>query len=149
MRQHGLRRTVFHYGFSVIRRFAPFEVLCLFTADGEPTGNGQVPGYVTREVTLEEFEIGTTTLRGNHDHSSVFQRGDRCFANAVGEKIVGYTLYARRSSRILKDLELHFPEGFEYGYASYTDPDHRGKGLALARSDTRKWADRRSGLELR
>jgi hypothetical protein len=63
----------------------------------------------------------------------------------MGRDIVGYTLYSGPPARLKKDLEMQFPEGLNYGYASYTDPAHRGKGLALDRSDAKKRADRERG----
>jgi hypothetical protein len=63
---HGLGRTLVHYAFTVIRRFAPCEISWVFAADGTPTGDGHVEGYVSREVTLAEFEAGTVSLLGDH-----------------------------------------------------------------------------------
>jgi hypothetical protein len=65
----------------------------------------------------------------------------------MGRDIAGYTLFTGHRARLNKDLELQFPEGLDYSYGSYNDPPHRGKGLALARGDTKKRAQRERGAK--
>lgn len=45
---HGLGRTLVHYAFIVIPRFAPCEISWVFAADGTPTGAGHVEGFCER-----------------------------------------------------------------------------------------------------
>lgn len=144
VRRHGLPATLFHYGFSAVRKVTSCSILRVFTADEQPVGDGQVPGYVTRELTLEDLESESLDPHNTQDVRSALQRGHRCFANLVDRTIVGHTLYASRTGPSWDGHELVIPAGFDYAYHSYTDPEHRGKRLTLARADTRKHTDRRN-----
>lgn len=146
VRRHGLPATLVHYGFSAVRKVAPCSILRVFTADGRPSGDGQVPGYVTRELTLEDLESESLDPHNTQDVRSALQRGHRCFANLVDQTIVGHTLYASDTGPVWNDHELVIPAGFDYGYNSHTDPEHRGKRLTLARADTRKHTNRKNGV---
>ena len=148
-KRHGFYRTALVYLFKVLRRLVDFEVMRVYVAEGSPTKRPEVPDYVTRCVTDAEYEVGIKAFEGDHERKWAFERGDRCFANLHGDHMVGYTFYGLYSTVVRAGLEFRFPDTLIYGHASFTEPTHRGRGLALARSNTRKRVDQEAGIERR
>ena len=144
--RHGLLATTVHYGFVALRKVTPCEILRVFVADGTPVGDGQVSGYVTRELTLEEAHGHSITLPRTPDFAAAIKRGDRCFVNIFERRVVGHTFTSPQAIPIHPGLSLGIPPEFDYSYGSYTAPEHRGKRLTLARSDSRKIANQKNGL---
>ena len=119
----------------------------VYVAEGSPTQIPEVPDYVTRCVTEAEYEAGIKAFEGHHQRKWAFDRGDRCFANFHGDQMVGYTFYSLYSTVVRAGLEFRFPDTLIYVYAGFTEPTHRGRRLALARSNTRKRLDQEAGIE--
>ncbi len=148
-KRHGFHRTGLVYLFRVLRRLVDFDVMRVYVADGSPTKSPEVPGYVTRCITDAEYEVGIKAFEGDHQRMSAFERGDRCFANFHGDDMVGYTFYSLCSTVVRTGVEFQFPDTLIFAYAGFTEPTHRGRRLALARSNTRKRVDQKAGIERR
>lgn len=144
--RHGFYRTALVYLFKGLRRLVNFDVMRVYVADGSPTKSPEMPNYVTRQVTDAEYEVGIKALEGGHERKWAFERGDRCFANFHGDRMVGYTFYSRCSTVVNTGLEFRFPDTLIFAYAGFTEQTHRGRRLALARSNTRKRVDQETGM---
>jgi hypothetical protein len=142
VRRHGVRQTAVTYGCAVLRKLVDFEVLRVETIETGPPLDASVEDcYVTREVEADEFFRDPENVGEGRPGRDAFDAGDRCFANLLAGTIVGYTFYGTRATRIRPGLILRVPEGTLYSYASYTQPAHRGKRLAFARSNARRQVD--------
>lgn len=149
MKRHGLYRTALSYSITFLQRLVDFQFMRVYMAEGPPREIPEIPDYITRCITETEYEAGIAAFRGDHQRKWAFERGDRCFANFHGDHMVGYTFYSTHSTLIRTGLELRFPDTFIYGYAGFTEPSHRGRRLALARSNMRRRVDWEMGIERR
>lgn len=143
---HGFPWTAAHYGFRALRKVTACEILRVFVSDGSPVGDGQVEGYVTRELMPDEVQGCPLILPQGQEFAAAMAGGARCFVNIFGHRVVGYTFYSRQSVPLRPGLSLTIPPECDYSHGSYTAPDHRGKGLAMARADSRKIADRQAAV---
>lgn len=148
-KRHGFYGTALACSFAALRRVIDFGVMRVYLAPGWPTKTVDVPGYVTRCATEAEYEAGPRAFEGDHQRKWAFERGDRCFANFRGDQMVGYTFYGLHSTVVRPGSEVQFPDTLIYAYAGFTQPTHRGRRLALARSNMRKMVDQDAGAERR
>lgn len=148
-KRHGVYRTILAYSFTILQRLVDFEVMRVYVAQGSPTMRSEAPDCLTRCVTEAEYEAGIKALEGDHDRRWAFDRGDRCFANFHGDKMVGYTFYGLSATVVRAGLEFRFPDTLIYAYASFTEPTHRGRRLSLVRANTRKRVDQEAGIQRR
>ena len=147
--RHGFYRTTLAYSSTALRRLVDVEFMRVYVAEESPTTGPEAADYVTRCVTDTEYGAGAKAFQGEHQRKWAFDRGDRCFANFDGDQMVGYTFYGLHSTVVSDDLEFRFPEKLIYAYASFTQPAHRGRRLALARANMRKFVDQEAGNERR
>lgn len=147
VKHRGLLRTGFVYMLRALRRLINFDVMVVETAAGGPTGSPLVEPYVTRQITADEYRQGIRLLGEEHERPWAFDREDRCFANLLDSRLVGYQFYANQSTTIRAGLEFGFPDSLTYVYASFTHSDHRGQRLAQSRADARRHADQAQGIE--
>lgn len=145
--RHGILRTGFVYAIDAIRRLLDADLMLVETASEEPTGLPDVEPYVTRQVTADEYRRAAQWLGEGHERLWAFDRGDRCFANLLDSRLVGYQFYARSFTIVRPGLSFRFPDVLTYAYASFTHPDHRGRRLAESRTNARRHADRAQGIE--
>ena len=143
--RHGFYRTTLAYSFTALRRLVDVEFMRVYVAEESPMRGPEASHYVTRCVTDTEYEEGVKAFEGEHHRKWAFDRGDRCFANFDGDQMVGYTFYGLHSTVASGGLEFRFPEKLIYSYAAFTQPAHRGRRLALARSNMRKSVDQEAG----
>lgn len=147
VKRHGFSRTVFVYVFKALRRLIDFDLMQVENLARGATRTPEVGSYITREVTWDEYKRASQWLGDGHERSWAFERGDRCFANLLDSRLVGYQFYARKFTTAAPGLEFRFPDSMTYGYASFTHPDHRGRRLAELRSNARRRADRVQGIK--
>lgn len=99
---------------------------------------------VASEVPLEVRALSVSevaayvALRADEDAGEVLARlgqGDVCFVSWAGERIVGCA-WVRSDCMWVSEIGKSFPlqAGEVYGYDSYTDPGHRGRGAASVRA---------------
>jgi hypothetical protein len=146
VRNHGIARTSLRYLFKTFRRLIVCDLMRVETSSGSAIGPIVDTAYVTRQVTAEEYREGVRWLGEGHERQWAFDRGDRCFANLLDSRVVGYQFYAQNSTRIRPGLAFEFPLRFTYSYASFTHADHRGKRLAKFRANARRNADEAAGI---
>ncbi len=147
VKHHGLLRTALVYTLTAFRRLIDLDLMLVETASGGPTGSPVVEPYVTRQITADEYRRGVQWLGDDHERPWAFDRGDRCFANLLDSRVVGYTFDAKKSTVIRPGLAFEFPDTLTYAYASFTHPHHRGRRLAKSRTNARRHADRAQGIE--
>ena len=68
-----------------------------------------------------------------NEPGGAFARGDKCVATFNGNKLVGYNFYSDVPTPLDDNTEFFFPSGYQYSYAAYTAPAHRGIGLSPSR----------------
>ena len=140
---HGFPWTAAHYGFRALRKVTACEILRVFVSDGSPVSDGQVDGYVTRELTPDEVQGCPLTLPQGQEFAAAMKGGARCFVSIFGHRVVGYTFYSRQSVPLRPGLSLTIPPECDYSHGSYTAPDHRGKdSLWLERIAVRSLIDK-------
>jgi hypothetical protein len=152
--RHGIRRALLVYAFALLRQLGDFDILRVVTFDAAPVlAVPNVGPYETREIAHQEFRAAVHDLAWldaeAHERTWAFERGDRCYANLLEGRLVGYTFFATRPTLHRPGLLIAFPEGLTYAYASYTHPEHRGMKLAAARSITRRVRDQAEGIQRR
>ena len=93
------------------------------------------PGYFTRVVQLVDLLPYVDEVPDlSRDHlEAVFARGDECVANFYGGDLVGFSFNSRKRTRVTDQVDALIPEGFRYGYKSWTHPDHRRRNLGRMR----------------
>ena len=147
LKHHGLLRTVLVYTLRAFRQLIDLDIMLVESSPGGPTGSPVVEPYVTRQITADEYRRGAQWLGKEHERPWAFERGDRCFANLLDSRLVGYQFYARKVTEIRPGLTFEFPDTLTYGYASYTHPHHRGRRLAKSRTNARRYADLAQDIE--
>jgi len=88
-----------------------------------------VENYETRVVTLEEFRSQLSPELDQPGADWPFSRGDDCAASLLDGQIVGYSYYTYQDTIVRPDLVFLVPDGYVYGFKSFTAPSHRGKKL--------------------
>ena len=147
VKRHGLIPTAFVFTLRALRRMIDLDVMVVETTSAGPTGSPAVEPYVTRQITAGEYRQGAQLLSEEHERPWAFDRGDRCFANLLDSRLVGYQFYAQQFTIIRAGLTFGFPDSLTYAYASFTHQDHRGRRLAQSRTNARRHADRAQGIE--
>ncbi len=97
------------------------------------------PGYTTRAVGLDDLvphasdpDLSRTFLE------TAFARGDTCVANFFEGRLVGYSFNAFSRARMNDQIDVLIPQGFRYGYKSWTHADHRRANLSRVRGYVRR-----------
>jgi len=97
-------------------------------------------GYDTRVVGYGEllpYVSQVPDLSGEFLEAA-FARGDVCTANYYGGALVGFSFSSYTRARVTNQLDVLIPEGFRYGFKSWTHTDHRRANLRRMRGYVRR-----------
>ena len=91
------------------------------------------PGYITRPVGKADLERYVGKLETNLTQAfldKAFGHGDTCIACFKDDELVAFSFDSRTRTTVTDQLDVLIPDGFKYGYKSWTHPDHRRKNLS-------------------
>lgn len=131
--RHGYLKTASRYVYRRLRRFIDFEICVVQTSSGAAYDWPDVENYETRIVTLEEFRNQLSPELDERGVDWPFQRGDECAASLIDNQIVGYSFYTYQDTIVRRNLVFLVPEGYVYGFKSFTATSHRGRRLESER----------------
>ncbi len=140
----GLRRSLYWY---LMNRLAKLGIRLHYVRVGSDMRGilgeemPDVPvGYETRVVGLAKLLPFVDVVQDLDREflEAAFARGDTCTANFYNGDLVGYSFSTRARARATKQLDVLVPEGFRYGYKSWTHADHRRHQLARMRGFVRR-----------
>jgi hypothetical protein len=99
-----------------------------------------VPGYDTRVVGLDELlpYVDQVPDLSREFLETALARGDIGTANFHGGALVGFSFSSCTRVRVTSQLDALIPEGFRYGYKSWTHADHRRANLSRMRGYVRR-----------
>ena len=141
----GLRRALYHQLMCTLQRFVDFELAYVGAGvdqrrkrDLEPP---EVPAdYDTRIVDIEELFpfVSEHTDLTEHFLRTAIENGDQCVANFFKGQLVGYGFSTRTRAVVTDQIHVTVPDGFRYGYKTWTDPEHRRMHLTRMRGFVRR-----------
>jgi RimJ/RimL family protein N-acetyltransferase len=115
------------------RFYCEVHLYALSLEGAAPAGGADVRVLAPSEI------AAYVALRAGEDAASVqarLDRGDLCFTTWEEGRLVG-GVWVRFDRMWVSELDRFLPlrEGDAYGYDSFTDPAHRGRGAATARAE--------------
>lgn len=122
---HTLARTI---GFHIHRIEVGAERRDLL--DPDPP---EVPaGYTTKICTKTDLQpfVDTVPDFPPQFFEAAFGRGDECAATFYDGDLVAFAFNSRVRTPVNSQIDVLIPEGFRYGYKSWTHQDHRRKNLS-------------------
>ena len=134
IKRYGVLQTLQRSLVQLLGRLFTFEICRVSSGIDEVIEMPKLPeGYRLRYVKQKEFNGNRSAELAHLDFDWAFERGDVCTAVYFHDEIISFGFDARQSTRVRDCIAFSFPEGYRYGYASYTAPSHRGKRLASAK----------------
>ena len=145
--QWGVRRTAYFYLMGTLKRLFGFQLAYVRITPDRMGGWFDKPysptGYETRAVA--SGDLAPFADRLGYDLSAdflarAFGPGCECSANFYNGELVGYGFITRTRAPVTEQLDVIVPNGFRYGYKSWTHADHRRKNLSAMRAYVRRTA---------
>lgn len=93
----------------------------------------EVPaGYTTKICTKADLQpfVDTVPDFPPQFFKAAFDRGDDCSASFYEGKLVAFTFNSRSRTLANDQIDVLIPEGFRYGYKTWTHQDHRRRNLS-------------------
>jgi len=130
----GLRKALFVRLMRRVENYLRFRIFVIHsrTLDANVALDEVPEGAVARLLTeheLLEFARDPQLDLASDSIRTSSARGDICFGYVDQGMLVAYSWYATRATRAEMGLWVRFPDGFSYGYKSFTRPSYRGRHL--------------------
>ncbi|MEM9621522.1 MAG: hypothetical protein AAF993_07740 [Pseudomonadota bacterium] len=131
----GWRRAIYWEIMNVLARYLGFHIHYVMVSSDRPDLRPQKPvipeGYESRLAEYADFLpfVGHPELSQEFLDAALANQDEAHLTVFEGE-LVGFSFNTRVSAPVTDQLEVVVPEGFRYGYKSWTHKDHRQKNLS-------------------